>query len=54
MNELKKKTIDTLREVLAKTKLSERAGKYEALERANWLHQYGRGIIEELLIELEK
>lgn len=54
MKDLKQKTIETLREILAKTKLSERAGKYEALDRANWLHKTGRGMIESLINELEK
>lgn len=49
---LRQKTIDTIQEVLDKTKLSPRAGKYEALDRANWLHQNGRQRLQGLVNRL--
>ena len=51
---LRQKAIDTIQDVLDKTKLSARAGKYEALERANWLHQKGRKRLEGLVDKLKE
>ena len=51
---LKQKTIDILQQILEQTRLSPRAGKYEAMQNMDWFMRIGRPKIEALLKELQQ
>lgn len=50
---LKIRTIETLKAILESTQLSAHAGKYEAMEKANWFQRIGRQKLKTLIRDLE-